>query len=116
MLIDGIPGRQTARRCGPAEATRPALHFMLVLLFSLFAVASAIAAPLPALTGRVVDDAHMIDVMNPHGAHLLQEIYKRGGLETTTRRWYRVMSWSGPSARLNFNKCPSRCWYTPDYR
>ena len=61
MLIDGIPGRQTARRCGPAEATRPALHFMLVLLFSLFAVASSIAAPLPALTGRVVDDAHMID-------------------------------------------------------
>jgi uncharacterized protein len=34
---------------------------MLTLLFALFAVASAIAAPLPELTGRVVDDAHMID-------------------------------------------------------
>jgi uncharacterized protein len=61
MLIDGIPGRQTARRCSPAEATRPGLHLMLAVLFSLFAVAFAIAAPLPTLTGRVVDNAHMID-------------------------------------------------------
>jgi uncharacterized protein len=61
MLIDGISGRRTARRSGPAEAIRPACYFMLALLFALFVAAPAFAAPLPALTGRVVDDAHMID-------------------------------------------------------
>jgi uncharacterized protein len=61
MLTDGRPGRQTARRCGPAEATRPALYPILILLFALFVAAPTFAASLPALTGRVVDDAHNID-------------------------------------------------------
>jgi uncharacterized protein len=61
MSTDGIPDRQAARSYGPVGATQPALYFMLTLLFALFAVASAIAAPLPELTGRVVDNADMID-------------------------------------------------------
>jgi uncharacterized protein len=61
MLTDGMPDRQTARPYGSAGATRPTLYFVLALLLALFAVASAIAAPLPELTGRVVDNAGMID-------------------------------------------------------
>lgn len=59
MVIDGISKNRSAPRSGPAEGL--VLGFFLALFLTLFAWLPGHAAPLPQLTGRVVDDAGMID-------------------------------------------------------